>query len=246
VLYMCCVCCVHSAQHIFIANGDMLSMLDPKNVDNKSLHDLIQAHGGVNLLITDAPYNQKKSSSGMRLSTDRFTCDQMATFMSKVYDLMSDTSHMLIRVSEKDFGDWNEKAIKSGFKVDRKHIVMKQNDIVTRSRVMRNGKKRPSYAIYLHCTKNLHPKLNKDCHDWTGHGKNPTTGFYGVRYVNKRYRIQKQLPVGRRGINARTECFRDEVTMQEVAQYISWYTTSGDLVWDPMAGTMPAGKRYNT
>ena len=216
-----------------LIKGDMLEVIDnPKKYPMFDL--LVQQYKGIALLFTDAPYNKKITSKGERLPTDRFDPTQMETFFHRLYPHIKSNGHVMVRVLHQDFPVWAAKAKSNGFKVDVPHFVMKDNSVCCKGLVMRNGKMRPNYACYLHLTKSSRPKINKKCFDWTGQSKNPTTGFAGVMFTHLKNKCTRQH-------NGKTVAFRDEVTVQEAAQYIEWYTVAGDLVVDPMAGTMSTG-----
>ena len=213
--------------------GDMLEALDT-NKKYPMFDLLVKQYKSIDLLITDAPYSKKTASGGERLPTDRFDPTQMELFFHRLYRHIKSTGHVMVRVLFKDFSIWAEKAKRAGFKVDVPHFVMKHNSVCGKGLVMRHGKKRPNYACYLHLTVSNKPKINKQCNDWTGQSKHPTTGFAGVKYTLLKNKCTHQQ-------NGKTVAFRDEVTVPEIAQYIEWYTKAGDLVVDPMAGTMTAG-----
>ncbi len=60
-------------------------------------------------------------------------------------------------------------------------------------------------------------------------------GIYGSRAIPNRYRIKY---TNKKGIQ---ESYRNEQSPIECMVYMNWHTDVGELVMDPMAGTMPAG-----
>jgi hypothetical protein len=96
LVYICCVC-VHSNERIMLIKGDMLEVIDnPKKYPMFDL--LVKQYKGIDLLITDAPYNKKTASGGERLPTDRFDPTQMENFFHRLYSHIKSTGHVMVRV----------------------------------------------------------------------------------------------------------------------------------------------------
>jgi len=215
--------------------GDSKDVLEQGDIDE--LLGLWNAVGGVSLLLSDLPYNQKKRKVGTVTSLQPSDCMQKSDFagiLAVAQRHLQSNARVVVRCNPNEVEEKRTTLKESRFNtMPHPIIVTKSSKVKTQGQSMNNSKfnsSRGMYATYVTGTKSLGGSYaNRNPFDWTGDAGSVAYDFGGVSYVPQALRLKDSEGVP----------YRDEVTWQEFAVFIEWFTEVMGVVLDVCAGSGP-------
>jgi len=219
--------------------GDSIKLLRPAaNKDDdgglvwRHIEDNFQGKK-VDAFIEDRPYNvEREKGTGKRKASDNMTLDEIRDLIVAEFKLLSMNGSVFYRIHPNEWDTYVE-AIKKGAGANAAAVatmIGKSDKQVRKSAAPLSS--RGSYATAIRGAKVKSPYHNKRPMDFTGHCSQVNTNMYGVGYVPNRFKLT--IPG-----TTPAEPFRNEQTVQEVAQVMSWFAPYLGLVVDGCCGTGP-------
>ena len=224
--------------------GEASQVLASKEMDDHL--KLWGAVGDVALLLSDLPYNQKKRTIGAVTElepSDRMDKAGFAAILNAAQRHLKSTSRVVVRCHPSEVEEKKVTLNESRFKTaPHPMIVTKSPKVKTKGQCLNTHKfnsVRGFYAMYATATKSLRGQYAARApYDWTGQAGTVSYDFCNAGYVPTSLRLKDADGVP----------YRDEVTWQEFAVFMEWFTEHMQIILDICAGTGPsvlAGLRLN-